>query len=251
MALAAARAARRLTRAGRIWRRAAERGRRDCWGPGIVYKIVIMRSPRYRYGPALAVALAALVFSARGHAHGGVVLEEDLCVIEIGYLRGHFKIYLPRTHAHTEYCEDLPDAGETVFVMEYMHSGLGRMPVDFRIIEDRTGLGRFAQWQDIERLGDLDDATVFYQAPTVEPDVLTIVHDFEQAGDFIGIVTAVDPATDRRYVSVFPFEVGFTGFGAHWQWFAGLLVLAQLNYWLMTGRLARWYRRVASTARAA
>ncbi|HSG66330.1 MAG TPA: hypothetical protein VLD39_15075 [Gammaproteobacteria bacterium] len=206
-----------------------------------------MRSPSSARGPALlALALATLLVSIRSHAHGGVVLEEDLCVIKIGYLQGHFKIYLPRARQHTEYCEDLPERGETVFVMEYLHSGLGAMLVDFRIIEDRTGLGRFARWEDVERLGDLEEATVLYRGPTIEPDVLTVVHEFTRDGDFIGIVTAVDPATSRRYVSVFPFEVGFTGFGAHWQWFVGLLALVQLNYWLMTGRLARWYRRASA-----
>ena len=30
--------------------------------------------------------------------HGGVVLEEDLCVINIGYLQAHFKIYVPQEH---------------------------------------------------------------------------------------------------------------------------------------------------------
>ena len=42
--------------------------------------------------------------------------EEDLCVIKVGYLEAHFKVYLPRSGARTEFCEDLPRAGETLFV---------------------------------------------------------------------------------------------------------------------------------------
>jgi hypothetical protein len=191
-----------------------------------------------------ALVLGLLMRFEGAAAHGGVVLEEDLCVINVGYLRGHFKIYLPRTRRHQEYCEDLPEATETVFVMEYLHGGLGNMAVDFRIIEDVTGLGRFVRWTDVEKIDDLDAVTVFYQAPAVEPDVFSVVHEFEREGTFVGIVTARDPGTQRRYVSVFPFEIGFTGFGNAWQLFLALLISVQLGYWVMTGRFARWRQRI-------
>ena len=122
--------------------------------------------------------------------HGGVVEEEDLCVIKVNYLRGHFKIYQPLTSGHREYCEDLPDATESVFVMEYLHDGLANAAVDFRIIRDVTGKGRFARWDDVQAIDNLDAATVFYRPPAVDPDVLTVIHEFEEEGDFIGIVTA-------------------------------------------------------------
>ena len=57
-------------------------------------------------------------------AHGSVTPEDDICIIRIGYYRAHFKIYLPRTREHKEYCEDIPGTGEAIFVMEYEHSGL-------------------------------------------------------------------------------------------------------------------------------
>jgi hypothetical protein len=214
---------------------------------GFAYKIVPMNqraSPRTTASFVLALTLLAPADHVRGH--GGVVLEDDLCVIKIGYLQGHFKIYLPRTRQHEEYCEDLPEAAETVFVMEYLHDGLGDMAVDFRIIEDTMALGRFAKWDDIERMADLDAATVFYQPPVIDPDIFTVIHDFAQEGSYIGIVTAQDLTTNKRYVSVFPFDVGFTGFGRYWQLFIALLAVVQLNYLLMTGQLGRWRDRLAS-----
>ncbi len=111
-------------------------------------------------------------------SHGGVVEEEDLCVIKVNYLRGHFKIYQPLTSGHREYCEDLPDATESVFVMEYLHDSLGEAAVDFRIIRDVTGKGRFARWDDVQAIDNLEAATVFYQPPLIDPDVLTVIHDF-------------------------------------------------------------------------
>jgi hypothetical protein len=40
---------------------------------------------------------------------------------------------------------------------------------------------------------------------------------------------------------VFPFEVGYTGFG-YWPWLVAVLLLVQLQYLYMSGRLARWLR---------
>jgi hypothetical protein len=168
-----------------------------------------------------------------------VVEEEDLCVIKVNYLRGHFKIYQPLIDGHKEYCEDLPNATETVFVMEYLHDSLGEAAVDFRIIRDVTDKGRFARWEDVAAIDDLEAVTVLYREPTVDPDVLTVIHDFREEGDFIGIVTAnVDGDLDI-YRAVFPFEVGYTGLG-YWPFFILLLLAIQLQYFVMSGRLKRW-----------
>ena len=180
-------------------------------------------------------------------AHGGVVQEDDLCVIKVNYLRDHFKIYQPRVSGHEQFCEDLPAASESVFVMEYQHDALSSMPIDFRIIRDVTGKGRFARMEDVERIDDLDDVTVFFQPAITEPDVFTVVHEFLEEGDFIGIVTATQPDSKKVYAAVFPFEVGFTGLG-YWPFFIGVLLLLQIQYLLMSGRLRRWFKGAGKVA---
>jgi len=177
----------------------------------------------------------------QAEAHGGVVADGDLCIIEISYLQAHFKIYQPLIDGHEEYCEDLPNATESVFVMEYMHDELARVPIEFRIIRDVTGKGRFANWQDIAEISDLDAVTVYYQAPVIEPDVFTVIHDFKEGGDYIGIVKAMPESGDREYVAVFPFEVGYTGL-AYWPFFIAAVLLIQFQYLWMSGRFARWRR---------
>ena len=172
-------------------------------------------------------------------AHGGVVEEEDLCVITISYLKAHFKIYQPLTDGHEEYCEDLPNATESIFVMEYLHDELARVPIDFRIIHDVTGKGRFARWEDVAAIADLDSVTVLYQPPTIEPDVFTVLYDFTEEGEYIGVITAAPSSGDRQHIAVFPFEVGYTDYG-YWPLIVGVLLLIQFQYWLMSGRLARW-----------
>jgi hypothetical protein len=180
-------------------------------------------------------------------AHGGVVEEEDLCVIKVNYLRGHFKIYQPLIDGHKEYCEDLPNATESVFVMEYLHDSLAEADVDFRIIRDVTGKGRFARWEDVAQIDDIDAATIFYREPAVDPDVFTVIHDFNEEGHFIGIVTANVAGDEQTYRAVFPFEVGYTGLG-YWPFFILLLLAIQFQYFVMSGRFRRWRESRAAAA---
>ena len=194
---------------------------------------------------ALLATLSMIAFGFvqnSAHAHGGVVEEEDLCVIKVNYLRGHFKIYQPLIGGHKEFCEDLPNATETVFVMEYLHESLGEAAVDFRVIRDVTGKGRFARWEDVAGIEDLESATVFYHEPRVDPDLLTVVYDFTEEGDYIGIVTANVDGEERIYRAVFPFEVGFTGLG-YWPFFIALVLAVQIQYFFMSGRFSRWRAR--------
>ena len=195
------------------------------------------------------ICLVSLIFLQTAQAHGGVVDEGDLCVIKVNYLRAHFKIYQPRVTGHEQFCEDLPVASESVFVMEYLHDSLSTMPIEFRIIRDVTGKGRFARLEDVENIDDIESATVFYQPPILEPDVYTVIHEFVEEGDFIGIVSARNLETGKVYAAVFPFEVGFTGWG-YWPLFVGLLVLLQIQYLTMRGRLRRWFSKSSTTMAA-
>ena len=85
--------------------------------------------------------------------------------------------------------EAISNATETVFVMEYLHESLADAAVDFRIIHDVTGKGRFARWEDVAGIEDLQSATVFYHEPQVDPDLLTVIHEFTEEGDYIGRLT--------------------------------------------------------------
>lgn len=172
-------------------------------------------------------------------AHGEVMSEDDACVIRIGVFEGHFKLYQPRDRQQEEFCEDLPGAGETVLVMEYLSPALREAPLELRIIRDLDGLKQYARQADVDRIEDLEAVTVFHQPPQVHPDVFTAVFTIDQPGWYIGILTARHPEGHRSYAAVFPIEAGFTGPG----YFVPLLLvlaLMQLGYWWMNGRLGRW-----------
>ena len=193
----------------------------------------------------LLLCLAILQPSAWGH--GSVSIKDDLCLIEAGFFRAHFKIYLPGQRQHEQFCEDLPAVGESVFVMEYIYPALGRVPVDFRIIRNVTGLGRFTRWQDIEQISDLEEITVFHHASAAQADVFTVLHDFKSAGPFVGIVTVQHPDTKRVYTAVFPFQVGFAGFG-YWPLFILTAVLLQLHFLYSSGWFAQRRSKAANPA---
>lgn len=175
-------------------------------------------------------------------AHGSVTPEDDICIIRIGYYKAHFKIYLPATHAHEEYCEDIPGTGETVFVMEYEHSGLGDVPIDFRIIRNVTGQGVFTALEDVEAIDDLESVTVIHHDAARQRDVFTIRYDFSEQGEFVGIVNVRNAETGKLYTAVFPFAVGFTGLG-WWPLFIVAVVGLQVNYLWMSGWFARQRRK--------
>ena len=204
-----------------------------------------MHRKRLRLSLLRCLALACLFpWAQEASAHGGVVFEEDICVIKIGFLTAHFTIYQPETSANQEYCEDIPDVTDTIFVLDYLHDSMKEMPVDFRIVRDVENLGIYAQWEDVQRMDDIDRDTVFYRRPTREPDsVLTIDHAFAEPGGYIGIVTAQHPTLDKTYSAVFPFRVGGTGIG-YLPLFLLLGALAQLAYWMSNGTLARWRAKI-------
>ena len=164
-------------------------------------------------------------------AHGGVGMEDDVCVIKIGFLKAHFTIYQPKTYGTQEFCEDIPEVASSVFVIDYLHDFLKEMQVDFRIIRDVNNFSIFANWDDITGLEDIEQDTVFYLPPVKRADgVLTVTYDFQQAGGYIGIVTAVHPEKEKTYHAVFYFQVGGTDYG-YLPLFIALLVLAQALYW--------------------
>ena len=191
-----------------------------------------------------AILAILLPWAMQAGAHGGVMFEDDVCVIKIGFLMAHFTIYQPATSANEEYCEDIPDVTDTIFVLDYLHNSMKDMPVDFRVIRDVDDLGIYARLEDVEIMEDIERETVFYRRPTREFDsVLTVDHRFAEPGGYIGIVTAQHPTLDKTYSAVFPFRVGGTGFG-YLPLFILLGVVAQLAYWMSNGTLARWREKI-------
>ena len=188
-----------------------------------------------------------LIPAANTLAGGGLVLEDDVCLIRIDFYSAHFTAYQPNTSGNTQFCRDLPDTGETIFVLDYLHQSLKEVPVDFRIIRDVTGQGRFIKLKHVEAIEDIEQQTVFYQPPIIRPDAsLKIEYEFVEEGAYIGIVTAGHPSKDTIYTAVFPFEVG----GSNFAWLAPLVLLLAGAAFFVVRRFARSRQAVLETESA-
>ena len=198
-------------------------------------------SHRWHYS---LIFLLGLLFSTQAASHGGVAFEDDLCVINIGFMQAHFTVFQPETSESTEYCEDIPNVTRSVFVMEYLHDLLTEMVLDFRIVRDVNDVGRFASWEDIEAIDDLEAATVFYEAARMEEGgFYRTSYEFLEKGTYIGVVTADHPTEDRNYNAVFYFRVGGRDWGTI-PIFLALGMLLQLGYWASTGGWQRMQERM-------
>ena len=167
-----------------------------------------------RYGLLAAISLLMTGLGTSALAGGGgVVINEDACIIPIDFYTAHLTAYQPDSNDNEEFCQDIPGIGDTIFVFNYLHSSLKQVPVDFRIVKDVTGLGRFVRWEDLQRLDSIESDTVFYQPPSIEADgSYQVRYDFAATGNYIGIVTAGHPSNGNTYRGVFPFSVGASNY---------------------------------------
>lgn len=155
-----------------------------------------------------------LLASPASQAGGGMVIEGDICVIWVEFYSAHFTAYQPANHGNKQFCQELPDTGPTIFVLDYLHKSLKDVPVSFRIIHDVTGQGSYVKLKHVEKIEDIERHTVFYQPPVMRADAsLKLEHDFATEGRYIGIVTAGHPSNDMVYTAVFPFEIGASDYG--------------------------------------
>ena len=158
-------------------------------------------------------------------AHGGVSVEDDVCLINIDRYKAHFTGYLPQERATQEFCEDIPIATESIFVIDYISDELREMELDFRIIRDVNEIGVTATFADLGGEQAIEDASVYYVEPKLyHKGVMNVRHNFTQDGGYIGIVHAHHIETGLKYTSVFPFSVGQVSYAEYVKYFLALFV---------------------------
>jgi hypothetical protein len=190
----------------------------------------------------IAAWLLAMVLSAAAHAHGGVGMVDNRCVLRIGPNIMFFTGYQPQ-NSRDEFCDDIPRTGQTVVALDMQDIELRDMLTEIRIIKDEghhTKMNGLPFLTDAE-LGNpqvLDPVTITHLLPKKYPTgTLTFEHTFPETGKFIGIVT-VKNAHGQTYVSQFPFSVG-QGFGNSIGIYASMvvvLVAAVYLVWRLGGK---------------
>ena len=186
--------------------------------------------------------------SSYAFSHGGVTLTNDVCVISLGNLSAHFAVYQPETRQSREYCEDLPDVVNSLFIIDFMHDILSAMPVDFRIVRDVQNVGLAATWEDIQAIPDLHAATVYYAEPTHYINgSMNIDYTFNSTGTYIGVIAANDISSAKVYRAVFPFRVGAKDFWDYLPYFVALLIVLEAFYWLNGGGVSKFAKKNGPT----
>jgi hypothetical protein len=167
-----------------------------------------------------AVLVSAVLGAPITLGHGGVSIEDDVCLIKIDRYKAHFTGYLPAERATQEFCEDIPVAAESIFVIDFISDELRTMELDFRVIRDVNDIGVTATYGDLGGEDAIAAATVYYQEPRqFHKGIMNVRYHFAQEGGYIGIVNAHHLATGLKYTSVFPFSVGTVQYGAYVQYF--------------------------------
>ncbi|TDU32320.1 hypothetical protein DFR24_1714 [Panacagrimonas perspica] len=181
------------------------------------------------------LAVLLLASSTALQAHGGVSMEDDHCIMRIGPYRAHFTGYQPETRATQEFCEDIPELGKAIIVVDFVDKVLREQKVEFRVLRDTRQLGRKARHEDLGTPAEIDAATLFKADAQAYPKgTLTFEQRYEQPGWFIGMLSATD-ADGKTLHSVFPFQVGVSHPWRYVPAFVLVVVLSLLIYRL-TGR---------------
>ncbi|MGB1884832.1 MAG: hypothetical protein ACPHUF_13065 [Gammaproteobacteria bacterium] len=172
-----------------------------------------------------------IVFAPATFGHGGVSMEDDLCVMQIGPYRAHFTGYQPQLRASQEFCEDIPHVAEAIIVLDFLDNRLREMDIEFRVIRDVNDIGISATYDDLGGRDAITAASVFVEAAKRYPrGSVNVSIPFDAPGNFIGIVEANDGEGNQHYRSVFPFAVAATPWYSGWQWLLALVVLGLVLY---------------------
>src|ERR1700730_12750157 len=117
--------------------------------------------------------LATGLFTSGAYAHGGVSVQNNKCIMKIGPDIMYFTGYQPQS-SREEFCDDIPNPGQTVVALDMQDKELRDMTTEIRIIKDEgihTTLNGYPYLTDgeLQETGVLDSKTVYYSAPKKYP----------------------------------------------------------------------------------
>jgi len=123
-------------------------------------------------------------------------MDEDTCKLRVGQYVMHFVGYQPDSPSGPkEFCEDIPETGRTIVVLDYVDAELRDLPTEVRVIRDTATPPH-----------RLDEVTLLHLPPKVYPTgSLNFELTFSEPGKFVGLVTV---GGVEKFESRFPFSVG-------------------------------------------
>ncbi|CAL1241013.1 hypothetical protein [Candidatus Methylocalor cossyra] len=145
-----------------------------------------MRKANFLKSCAFAIGLLAVgVLPAPAWAHGGASVETDVCRIQIGSHLVHFTAYQPQLTGTTEYCNVIPELGNTTLVFDYEGKALRNMTVEFEITKEPEGTRVFYQPPSTHPTGTFN-TTVNFTEPSKYLAHITLVNEGQKVDEHIG-----------------------------------------------------------------
>ncbi len=149
----------------------------------------------------VALVFAISGFASQALAHGGVSIDQGQCIMKIGPDTMTFTGYQPQK-SREQFCDDIPDVGPTIIVLDAQQNELRDMALEIRILRN------VGQKDDTE---NMEANTEIYVPPKkYKTGTLNFDYNFQKQGNFIGLVKARNDDGSKEYVSRFPFAVGET-----------------------------------------
>ncbi len=129
--------------------------------------------------------LAAMILPINAWSHGGASVDTDQCRVQIGAHLVHFTAYQPQLTGTTEYCNTIPELGETIVVFDYEGKALRNMTVEFEITKEPEGTRVFYQEPSTHGNGTFNSSINFTDAGKYRVHI-TLVNDGTKVDEHIG-----------------------------------------------------------------
>ncbi|MBL4865714.1 MAG: hypothetical protein JKY67_04985 [Pseudomonadales bacterium] len=152
----------------------------------------------------IILLMPSLVF-----AHGGVSIEDDVCIIRLNNYKAHFTGYMPEQRGVREFCESFPVTGRAIIAIDFISGELREQRIKFEVARDFTGKGSKVTASDLQGASKTlykealihSESAAFRDTGTINFSV-----DLNEKGWYIGVMKIV---SDDGVVgeSVFPFNV--------------------------------------------
>jgi len=154
--------------------------------------------------------LAVSILPINAWSHGGASVDTDQCRVQIGSHLVHFTAYQPQLTGTTEFCNAIPELGQTTVVFDYEGKALRNMTVEFEITKEPEGTRVFYQEPSTHSNGTFNSNINFTDAGKYRVHI-TLVNEGQKVDEHIGFTVGKGQAGVSTSVIVVVLTMLFAG----------------------------------------
>lgn len=152
----------------------------------------------------LIAFVAAVALTTRAQAQqvtGGPIQQIQQCVTKIGPNTLSFTFYQP-LKSRNQFCEEVPEIGPTVIVIDSMQDELRDMTMELRVMK--------AAEADVDAAENGQIVEAYLPPATFKSGTIQYEHNFLERGNYVAFVRARGQNGSKEYNATFTFSVGET-----------------------------------------